>query len=69
MDKLEELLVGKTIQAVTVKTEFDKFPIIELLFTDGYFYSLEILSHNLIEPTLTSDVIPVGANTLGEGSV
>ena len=37
---------------------------VSIVFTDG----TEVIAR-LIEPTLTNDVIPIGANSLGEGSV
>lgn len=65
-------LIGKQIKDVTVPLYQGCF-ILE--FEDGSKCTLQAYDNNyleienLVEPTLTSDVVPVGTNTLGEGSV
>jgi hypothetical protein len=65
--KLKDL-VGKTIKEATWISNKKTI----LLFEDKStltIYGDSQLALRLIEPTLDSDVIPIGANTLGESSV
>ena len=63
-------LDGKTVWDARVMSR----SYIQVLFEDKSVLHCSVSSDNtlnikLIEPTLTSDVIPVGTNTLGEGSI
>lgn len=73
MDKLK----GKVIQLVLTTVggyNANGYIDITIVFTDGSKLYVQpsdcnYIETKLIEPTLSSDVIPIGANTLGEGSV
>lgn len=62
-------LGGKTIYGVEVLSTGR----IDLIFEDRSVLKITAINNRLnlilVEPTLDSNVVPVGANTLGEGSV
>lgn len=66
MCRLEDKVVESAIQ-------FHSNTKIRIDFKDMSYLLIEVfggqLNVELVEPTLNSDVIPIGTNTLGEGSV
>jgi len=62
---------GKVVESVEFCGEHG----VKVLFTDKSYLHIALYEDcaethmRLIEPTLTNDVVPVGANSLGEGSV
>ena len=66
MSRLENKVVEDAIQ-------FHSNTKIRINFKDNSYLLITtfsgVLEFELVEPALTSDVVPIGANTLGEGSV
>jgi len=76
-DELTNMLKGKVIESVETSAEHHKisgiFVSMLIYFTDESVLDIDYrdgcIDALLIESTLTNDVIPIGANSLGEGSV
>ena len=66
MNRLEDKVVESAIQ-------FSSNTKLKVSFKDGSYLLVSafggVLEVSLVEPTLSGDVIPVGANTLREGSI